>query len=150
MTRDEEIEDIRANLAAMLQDTLTAAAYSQTIERLEARLKVLEIEQVSTSAAPDEIAAYVVNNFTGDHYWIDKKAAAVDVAAALVAYGAARAAAERERCLDAIAGLYHGDTCRAAIRSLDTPAEPYTCPGCGRPTSVIYNRANCPACAGRD
>lgn len=26
----------------------------------------------------------------------------------------------------------------------------FECPGCGRPTSVIYNRVNCPACAGRD
>jgi hypothetical protein len=28
-------------------------------------------------------------------------------------------AAERERCLAAIDGLYHGDACRAALRSLD-------------------------------
>lgn len=47
---------------------------------------------------PEEIAASVVNAFTGDEYWINKDAAIEDVAAALCAYGDARAQAERERC----------------------------------------------------
>jgi hypothetical protein len=48
---------------------------------------------------PEEIAAQIVNAFTGDEYWIDKQAAIVDVAAALRARGDARAAQERARCI---------------------------------------------------
>jgi hypothetical protein len=102
MTRDEEIEDIRANLDAMGQNGLTAAAFSLSINQLVTRLKELEIEQVAAGLDPEEIAAHVVSNFTGDHYWIDKKAAALDVATALRAYSDARAAEERDKIIQHI------------------------------------------------
>ena len=42
----------------------------------------------------------------------------------LASYGDARAAQERERCLAAIDGLYHGDAARAAIRALANADQP--------------------------
>ena len=72
--------------------------------------------------------------------------------AAIAAYGAARVQQERAACLSALDGFYHGDACRAILRSRAANAEEpgFTCPGCGRPTNVVYNRSSCPSCTGQD
>jgi hypothetical protein len=54
----------------------------------------------------EDIAIQLINNLPGDHYWLDKSAAVVTIAAALRAYGDARAQAERERCAE-VAATYH-------------------------------------------
>lgn len=51
--------------------------------------------------------------------WFDFNIAYAACLEVIRAYGDASATLERERCLAAIAGLYHGDAARAAIRSLD-------------------------------
>lgn len=51
--------------------------------------------------------------------WLDFNLAYAACMEVLLAYGDACATLERARCLAAIAGLYHGDACRAAIRLLD-------------------------------